>query len=130
MVGLLLLLGVAGCAARSGMGPPEVTGQPSDEEQAPRLWLTMLQLQSEFEDSQTAATPDCPLARLLVSNICGLGQRICAISARHPEDQSLQTMCQDARRRCDKAQGDLRQRCPEVPGAAPQPPGAAMQTNT
>jgi hypothetical protein len=55
--------------------------------------------------------PDCTRACGLVDQICELGSRICAISARHVGDEELLNRCAAATQRCQRSRDRASSRC-------------------
>lgn len=57
------------------------------------------------------AGASCDLVASLRDRICGLAQRICALSSESPEDATMRAQCEDGANRCLAATEGVRNRC-------------------
>lgn len=70
--------------------------------------------EAELMGTRADARPvDCPRARQLADNICGLAEQICELVARLPPDPARAGDCPDARTRCKAARDRVQARCPK-----------------
>ena len=104
----LALLLVAACATARPEAAPGFNEQSSEDDGARAALLAhLLQLrQDDLERPQLeSAGPPCERACALAHDICDLASRICAISARHADDDQhpAHAACQDGMDRCQLA---------------------------
>ena len=55
--------------------------------------------------------PDCQRICQLKGNICKLTQKICSLSKRHPGNPNILLKCNDATKRCQRAEEKVTQKC-------------------
>jgi hypothetical protein len=68
-------------------------------------------LRQRLDDAVRLSTPDCRSARERKEAICDLAQQICQMVERDPDVASVESYCDDAKRRCNQAEQRTAQRC-------------------
>lgn len=115
--GLVVLLAgtlACGCAAKHGAAPVEVTPSSPEQalEEARGLARQMERHEQELVGLQASPTPNCARAQALAGTICQIGERICRIAARHPDQAELKQRCQEAKASCERSRVKVAVRCP------------------
>lgn len=100
-VSLAFLVATFGCSAARVSGE---TAAEQDRSAALALDQRADELSSSlFASAAEANPPECGRTCALAEQICDLGDRICAISARHTEERDLSNRCTSATARCTRA---------------------------
>jgi hypothetical protein len=108
---LALCLLLAACAQA---GPPMKTDRYQELEDARQQ---LLRDEQELMGTRAEGRPvECPRARQLADNICGVAEKICTLVARMPPDPAHAGDCADARGRCKGARDRVQGRCPKQAG--------------
>jgi len=115
VVGLSVVIGLAGCAAAPRERPgPTTPAATADEQELARAYDDLRRADGDLQHAAAqAATPDCARIGELRDNICALAARICQIAERQPAGSTAADQCNDGKARCKAAiEGAQARGCP------------------